>query len=447
MKERIVVFWFRRDLRLEDNHGFYEALTSGRKVLPIFVFDRNILDDLRDQHDRRVSFIHRRIRDLRERLIELGSCFFTHYGTPEEAFRELMDVYDLEAVYTNTDYEPYAIERDRAVESLLDGANIAFHSYRDQVIFERDQVLTTTGKPYTVFTPYKRRWLSYLTEEHLLPYPAEEHLDALVRTRPMDLVDLEEMGFKDDGTRFPELEIDSDVLGKYGDQRDYPAVAGTSRLGIHLRFGTLSVRETVRRAREIDATWLSQLIWRDFYMQILYNYPHVVDGPFRKEYAHIPWRNDSDEFARWQTGRTGYPIVDAGMRELEETGYMHNRVRMITASFLCKHLLIDWRWGEKHFAERLLDFDLAANNGNWQWAAGTGCDAAPYFRVFNPWTQAEKLDPEMTYIKRWVPEISSIDYPKPMVDHSFARKRALETYKQGLGEIEKREDEQGDLFS
>ncbi|MDJ0842034.1 MAG: deoxyribodipyrimidine photo-lyase [Acidobacteriota bacterium] len=437
----------RRDLRLEDNRGLYEALTSGYRVQIMFVFDRAILDALRHQKDARVCFIHQRLTAIQERLTALGASLWTHYGNPAEAFEKLLEDHDIQGVYCNRDYEPYARERDAAAARQLDALNIPFHDFKDQVALDRDEVLTKNDTAYSVYTPYKRRWLALLKEEDLLPCPSEKHLDGLVRVlQPYPLISLEEMGFKETGTRYPAAAVDETALRTYGETRDLPAMDTTSRLGIHLRFGTVSIRAMIRKARELDPVWLSQLIWREFFMQILYHYPHVVGGPFRKEYAHIPWRNDPEDFERWCNGTTGYPIVDAGMRELNATGYMHNRVRMITASFLCKHLLIDWRWGERYFAEKLLDFELAANNGNWQWAAGTGCDAAPYFRVFNPWTQAQKFDPQMTYIKKWVPELLEPGYPAPMIDHKFARQRALDTYKTGLG-VKEKETPQKDLFS
>jgi deoxyribodipyrimidine photo-lyase len=429
----LAIFWFRRDLRLEDNHALYIALSEQQAVLPIFIFDRNILDPLRDQKDKRVNFIHQTLVALQEQLRELGSDLWTYYGTPEEAFQKLQKQYDITTVYTNRDYEPSAIKRDNAIADQLEEQGIEFKHFKDQVIFEKRDLLTTQDEPYTVYTPYRKKWLSELQEDMLAAYDCAANFDALYQTDPWEpVIPLEEMGFREADCDFPPPSFKAEQLEDYGDMRDYPAEDQTSRLGIHLRFGTLSIRELARQGRETSDTWYHQLIWRDFYFQILFNYPHVVDEPFREKYKNIEWRNDKAEFERWCKGETGFPIVDAGMRQLNQTGYMHNRVRMIVASFLVKDLLIDWRWGERYFAEKLLDFDLAANNGNWQWAAGTGVDAAPYFRVFNPWSQAQKFDPDNKYVKSWAPDYLSSDYPSPMVDHSFARKRVLEVYKRAI---------------
>jgi len=449
-KGSIAIFWHRRDLRLHDNRGLFRALRKHGRVLPIFIFDRRILDDLEDRADKRVDFIHRALGEMQSALTEQGSSLWTHHGAPLEAFQKLLGQFEIEAVYTNRDYEPYAIARDREIHDFLNERGIPFHTFKDQVVFETDEVLTDAGAPYTVFTPFKRKWLDRLHEEDLASLHVASQASSFVKVeKPFPLIPLEDMGFESSGATFPSKSVDDKLLARYHERRDIPALDATSHLSVHLRFGTVSVRETSRRAREINQTWLSELIWREFFMQILYHYPHVVDRAFRSKYDAVPWRDDREDFARWREGRTGFPIVDAGMRELNETGYMHNRVRMITASFLCKHLLLDWRWGERYFAAKLLDYDLAANNGNWQWAAGTGCDAAPYFRVFNPWRQAEKFDPDRKYIKKWVPECDTVDYPRPMVDHSTARKRALATYKAALEdapETSRPEPRQLDLF-
>ena len=434
--QKTALFWFRRDLRLDDNHALYRALSDHSRVIAIFIFDRSILDRLEDRDDRRVAFIHRRICALHRQLAQRGGTLLTFYGQPEEIFGQLLRDYDLCAVYTNTDYEPYARKRDAAVTGLLAEAGVKLHCFKDQCIFEQDEILTGQGKPYTVFTPYKKKWLAALTEFDIAHFDCAGKSASWCQVdSPPEVIALTEMGFEDTGTSFPTTEIDEDLLANYDQTRDFPARQATSLLGVHLRFGTLSTRALVRRARAINATWLSQLIWRDFFMQILYHFPHVVTAPFRQAYNAVQWRDDDEEFQRWCQGKTGYPIVDAGMRQLNQTGYMHNRVRMITASFLCKHLLIDWRRGERYFARKLLDYDLALNNGNWQWSAGTGCDAAPYFRVFNPWIQARKFDPQGVYVREWVPEISTPAYPEPMVEHKFARERALDTYKAGLGKL------------
>ena len=431
MKKK-VIFWFRRDLRLEDNTALYRALKSGHPVVPLFIFDSHILDALEDRRDQRVRFIHQTLAELDRRLRQHGSSLRIRHGKPVEVWRELINELDPAAVFTNRDYEPYARQRDEAVADLLQKNDIYFYDYKDQAIFEKDEVLTQQGTPYTVYTPYRRRWEELLAGKAPQSSPSEKLLDKLIPGQEAAFPALEDLGFRDDQGDFPAEELPEEIIREYHQKRDYPAIPGTTRLGIHLRFGTVSIRHLVRRALELNDTWLSELIWREFFMMILWHFPHVVDQPFREKYAAIPWRNNEEEFQRWCEGQTGYPIVDAGMRELNQTGFMHNRVRMITASFLTKHLLIDWRWGEAYFAKKLLDYDLAANNGNWQWAAGCGCDAAPYFRIFNPYTQTEKFDPQGKYLARWVPERDHPDYPKPMVDHKFARERALDTYKKAL---------------
>jgi deoxyribodipyrimidine photo-lyase len=429
MKEQISIFWFRRDLRWEDNAGLYHALRGGLPVLPIFIFDKNILDDLEDRDDARVTYIHDRIRTLGEQ----GSGIWVEYGEPEEVWKNLLNRFEIGAVYANRDYEPYAKDRDAAVGALLQAKGIPFHTYKDQVIFQYDEVLKDDGTPYTVFTPYSRKWKARLKEEGIPHFQAENLLDNLWKKAPRQpVISLEEMGFSRSSLDIPPLTVPQGLIRNYDKTRDFPAIQGTSRLGVHFRFGAVSIREKARKARELNETFLNELIWRDFYAMILAHFPHVVAGPFKKAYEAIEWRNNPAEFEAWREGRTGYPIVDAGMRELNATGYMHNRVRMITASFLTKHLLIDWRWGEAYFARKLLDFDLASNNGGWQWAAGCGTDAAPYFRVFNPQAQQEKFDPELKYVKKWVPEYGTSRYPQPIVDHKMARERCLATYKEAL---------------
>ncbi len=426
-----VAFWFRRDLRLHDNTGLNRALESGHPVLCCFVFDRNILDALEDRDDARVHFIHRRLQHLDEAMKKRGSRLQVHYGTPNVAWREWVKAFDLKAVYTNRDYEPYAVKRDQAIAEQLAKADVGFHPFKDQVVFERDEVVKENGEPYSVYTPYSKRWLARWEEDtpvvRELPKEGRFH-----QTKSGGIPDLDHMAFKPSEVDIPEADVSEETLRRYGERRDIPAEQGTSRLGIHLRFGTISIRALALRAAETSETFLNELIWREFYQMILHHHPRVVSESFKTDYDHIPWRNDEDDFEAWKAGKTGYPLVDAGMRQLAQTGYMHNRVRMVVASFLTKHLLIDWRWGEAWFAQKLLDFELASNNGGWQWAAGTGCDAAPYFRVFNPTSQTKKFDPKGTYIKKWVPEWGKEDYPEPMVEHKFARQRALDTYKEAL---------------
>jgi deoxyribodipyrimidine photo-lyase len=429
MKVQVVIFWFRRDLRLDDNAGLFHALKSGTPVLPLFIFDRNILDQLEDKADRRVEFIHAALEEMQNRLSQEGSSLEVRHGLPLEIFRDLLSEYEVTGVYTNTDYEPYATERDGAVKDLLAEKEIAFHSYKDQVIFEKDEVLKDDGSPYTIFTPYSRKWKALANDFYLSSYPVKKYRLHFLQRSPKAIPDLSDLGFKKTGGPFPLATMKTAVLKKYKEQRDYPGIPGTSRMGVHLRFGTVSVRALAREAAASSDTYLNELIWREFYQMILWHFPAVGKArSFKPAFDHIRWRNDEKEFEKWCAGQTGYPIVDAGIRELNATGFMHNRVRMIVASFLAKHLLIDWRWGEAYFAEKLLDYDLAANNGGWQWAAGSGCDAAPYFRVFNPTLQTKRFDPDFSYIRRWVPEWGEFSYPAPMVDHEQARKRALEVY-------------------
>lgn len=433
---QIAIFWHRRDLRTHDNAGLYHALKSGFPVLPIFIFDQEILDELEDKHDRRVTFIHHQLQQIQEQLEDLGSSLEVHYGKPIEVWGKLLEAHDIAAVYANHDYEPYAKKRDEQVKTLLQQNGIDLHTYKDQCIFEKEEVVKDDGSPYVVFSPYGRKWRQKLDIEnsdfYVRSYLTGEYFDNFLQTTPKHIPSLEQMGFEAGAKDFPTTKVSTGLLEAYGAQRDLPAVKGTSKLSVHLRFGTISIREMARKGLAHSDKWLNELIWRDFYMMILHHFPHVVESAFRPEYEYIEWRNNEEEFKAWCEGSTGYPIVDAGMRELNTTGFMHNRVRMVVASFLTKHLLIDWRWGEAYFAEKLLDFELSSNNGGWQWAAGSGCDAAPYFRVFNPYSQTKKFDKDLQYIRKWVPEFQGFGYPKPIVEHSFARQRALDTYKAGL---------------
>ncbi|MGD1890145.1 MAG: cryptochrome/photolyase family protein [Cyclobacteriaceae bacterium] len=427
--QAIAIFWFRRDLRFEDNAGLFHALKGDLPVLPLFIFDRNILDDLEEKADARVMFLHDTITAMHKRIQDEGSSMLVKYGKPEDMWREIIRDYPVKAVYTNHDYEPYAKERDEAINQLLTDNDIPFRTYKDQVIFEKDEIMTNSGGFYKVFTPYKRAWLEKLEEGMLESYTSGLSFENWYKTDPLSMPSLGDMGFERSDIEIPPNRINENLIEHYGDRRDYPAKEATSRLGIHLRHGTLSIRKLAREAKELNETFLNELIWREFYMQVLFHSPQVVKQAFKPQYDNIPWRDDEDDFRRWCEGKTGYPIVDAGMRQLHQTGYMHNRVRMIVASFLTKHLLIDWRWGEAYFAKKLLDYELANNNGGWQWAAGSGTDAQPYFRVFNPYSQTDKFDKEEEYIKKWVPEYGTDDYPEPMVEHKQARVRAIETYK------------------
>lgn len=424
------IFWFRRDLRFHDNAGLYHALRGDLPVLPLFIFDRDILDELEEKADARVQFIRDTLVALQSALGKWSSGLEVHYGRPEEVFGELLSRYKVGRVFTNLDYEPYARRRDGAIAKQLASRGIPFHLYKDQVIFDRDEVLKDDGEPYTVFTPYSKRWKARVNDFYLRSYPVEKYLDNLYKRAGGRIPSLASMGFRPSSITIPLNEVNTETLNKYARQRDFPGIVdGTSRMGVHLRFGTCSIRELARKATALSEVYLGELIWRDFFHMILWHFPAVGTGKaFRPAYDLIRWRNNEQEFEKWCQGQTGYPIVDAGMRELNTTGFMHNRVRMIVASFLAKHLLIDWRWGEAYFASKLLDYDLAANNGNWQWAAGSGCDAAPYFRVFNPRLQTEKFDPELIYVRRWVPELETFAYPAPIVEHEMARKRALDAY-------------------
>jgi deoxyribodipyrimidine photo-lyase len=431
--EKISVFWFRRDLRLDDNAGLYHALRQSQPVLPVFIFDKNILDQLENNQDRRVAFIHASLLDLQEQLLAMGSTLQVFHDTPLNAFSQLLKQYPIASVYTNHDYELYAKDRDEAVRILLKEHSIPLHTFKDQVIFEKNEVVKDDGKPYTVFTPYSKRWLATLNDFYEKSYPNRHYFPNFYQQPPISPPSLRKIGFQSVDQPFPSTELKNALLATYKEQRDIPSLQGTTRLGVHLRFGTISIRRVLQATKPLSATFVNELIWRDFFQMILWHFPHVAQGKaFRPAYDLIHWRNNEMEFERWCQGMTGYPIVDAGMRELNATGFMHNRVRMIVASFLCKHLLIDWRWGEAYFAEKLLDYEFASNNGNWQWAAGSGCDAAPYFRIFNPALQAKKFDPEQKYIRQWIPELNDFGYPEPVVEHEFARKRCLEVYSKAL---------------
>ncbi len=433
-KPEVNIFWFRRDLRLHDNVGLLHALQSGSPILPIFIFDKNILEKLDKPEDLRVQFIHQTLIEIDVQLKQIGSGLTVMYGTPQQVFLDLLSNYNIGKVYTNHDYEPYAIKRDQNIEELLSHQGVGFLTFKDQVIFEKKEVTKEDGLPYTVFTPYSKRWKAKLAENPIQHFPSETQLDYFLKYNSSEIISLEAMGFQHKSWSFPLRKVTDDIIKNYAAQRDFPAVEGTSRLGVHLRFGTISVRQQVVNTIGKSETFLNELIWREFYHQILFHFPHVGEGKsFKRQYDQIQWRDSEADFEKWCKGLTGYPIVDAGMRELSATGYMHNRVRMITASFLTKHLFLDWRWGEAWFASKLLDFDLAANNGGWQWAAGSGCDAAPYFRIFNPALQTDKFDKKAEYIRKWVPEFDSLQYPVPMVQHELARKRCLDNYAKWLG--------------
>lgn len=432
MKDNYVLFWHRRDLRIEDNIGLYKALTSEHKVIPLFIFDADILDKL-PKDDARVTFIHSELEKIYHTLQEQHDVsFMVRHGNPLEVLQKIIQEYTITAVYTNHDYEPYAIARDKEVQEFLENNQIAFHSFKDQVIFECDEVVKADGKPYTVYTPYSKKWLATLQESDYKSVNCAAHYHNFAKIE-CDFPSLEAIGFTTSNIKVLPYTMTNKLIEEYEATRNFPAIEGTSRLSPHLRFGTISVRQCVQNGLQSEEnTFLKELIWREFFMQILWHFPTSVTNNFKSKYDGITWRNNEEEYKAWCEGKTGFPIIDAGMRELNESGYMHNRVRMLTASFLCKHLLIDWKWGEAYFAKKLLDFDLAQNVGNWQWVAGTGCDSAPYFRIFNPTTQIQKFDKQHSYIKKWVPDYQEFTYPKPIVDHKYARNRCLETYKSGI---------------
>lgn len=428
----MILFWFRRDLRFHDNAGFYNALINADEVLPAFVFDESILDKL-PKDDGRVSFIHQHIAIMQEESETHGSSMRVAKGNPLELIPQWSEEHDITAVYTNEDYEPYATARDVKIKALLAEKGIGFKTFKDQVIFAPDEVLKKDGTPYRVYTPFSRVWLAKEEEQGLPEFPTTPLLSKLHKKTLPSIPTIKALGFGTPSHQAPTPNHKLSLMDAYDVVRNFPAIDGTSRLGIHLRFGTVSIRDVVRKAKKSSKpTFLKELIWREFFMQILWHFPHTTTASFKPQYDRIEWRNNETDFSKWCDGNTGYPLVDAGMRELNQTGFMHNRVRMLVGSFLCKHLLIDWRWGESYFAEKLLDYEQSSNVGNWQWVAGCGVDAAPYFRVFNPTEQVKKFDKEHAYIKKWVPEYQSLDYPTPMVDHKMARLRCLETYKAGL---------------
>jgi deoxyribodipyrimidine photo-lyase len=434
---RYTLFWFRRDLRLTDNAGLYHALKNSNSVLPIFIFDRNILDELDNKKDRRVEFIHQEITRLHQELKEFESSMLVFYGTPNQVYSEIFEGLKVDALYTNHDFEPYARKRDKEISELCKQFGVEFKTFKDHVIFEKDEVVKNDGDPYTVFTPYKKKWLQKLNLEKsdffVRPYPNEKYASNYAKVDPLPVIALNEMGFEEDGRPFSSKKVADSLLANYDETRDFPAKQGTSQLSIHFRFGTVSIRKKAQRGLKLNDVWLSELIWRDFYQQTLYHFPHEATENFNRNYDNLRWENNEAHFQAWCEGRTGYPMVDAGMRQLNKENWMHNRLRMVTASFLCKHLLIDWKWGERYFADKLLDYDMAANIGGWQWSAGTGNDAMPYFRIFNPESQLKKFDPKGIFIRKWIPEYGTPGYPQPIVEHAKARDRAIARYKEALG--------------
>ncbi|RLZ09092.1 cryptochrome/photolyase family protein [Faecalibacter macacae] len=423
--DTINIFWFRRDLRLEDNIGLFHALNQGNPVLPLFIFDTNILDDLNDKYDRRVDYIHQSLENINTELLQLKSSLLIRYGNPIDVLLQLKKEYNIEHIFCNEDYETYGINRDNEVKQHFN-----LLQFKDHVIFKYDEILKKDNTPYTVFTPYSKQWKLKVTANDYKAF--QLNLESFYPSN-FEFPTLESIGFHRTDIEFSEPSIPLDSLHNYKETRDIPSLDSTSKLSLPLRFGTISIRKCVRIAIENNLeTWLNELIWRDFFIQILAHFPYSAYSAFKPKYDHISWRNNENEFELWCKGETGYPIVDAGMKELNATGFMHNRVRMIVASFLCKHLLIDWRWGESYFAKKLNDYEMASNVGNWQWASSSGCDATPYFRVFNPTLQQQKFDKDFKYIKKWIPNFEENNYIEPIVPHDFARQRAISTYKEGL---------------
>ncbi len=433
MTDKVNIFWFRRDLRLDDNVGFFKALHGKYPVLPIFIFDSEILNEL-PKDDARVNFIFNTLQTMRDALKKEGSSLAIFHGKPIDIYKQLTKDYNIQNVITNHDYEVYAQNRDEEIKELLDSEDIGFYTYKDQVIFEKDEIVKDDGKPYVVFTAYKNKWKgAFKEDQNLKMHYTSQFMDALVQHTSLPNLTLKDIGFVESKIKVPDYDVTPTLIQEYEGTRNFPAIDGTSHLGPHLRFGTVSVRKMMRKAiAEKNDTFMNELIWREFFMQILWHFPKTQQDAFRSKYDRIKWRNNQEEFEKWKAGKTGYLLVDAGMRELNTTGHMHNRVRMLVASFLCKHLLIDWRWGEAYFAEKLLDYEQSSNVGNWQWAAGSGVDAAPYFRIFNPMTQVDKFDKDKKYIKKWVPEYDTDAYPDKMVNHREARERCLTRYKEAL---------------
>lgn len=433
ISQPLSIFWFRRDLRLTDNVGLYKALSGANLVLPIFIFDSEILERL-PENDARVNFIHQTLQNINSKLKkEFNTSIALFHGNPIDIFKKLIERFNIEAVYTNHDYEPYAKKRDHNIHNLLKANNIPFNTFKDQVIFEKNDIVKNDGSPYLVYTPYMKRWKETFKNIDFKTFPSEENLNRLVKSVTLPNLTLENIGFKKSKQKIEPFIINSNLIKNYEATRNHPAKNSTSKLGPHLRFGTVSIRNMVKKAiAEVNEIFWQELIWREFFMQILWHFPHTANKSFKPKYDRIVWRNNEEEFKLWCEGKTGYPFVDAGMRQLNKTGFMHNRVRMIVGSFLCKHLLIDWRWGETYFAEKLHDYEMASNVGNWQWVAGCGVDAAPYFRIFNPTTQIQKFDKSLDYIKTWVPDFQELTYPIPIVDHKFARERCLKVYQDAV---------------
>ena len=425
------IFWFRRDLRFIDNHGLFQALTQSKIVNPIFIFDENITKKL-DTNDHRLAFIKSQLNNLNKELIKFNSSLNIYFGSPVKIFEKIISENSIDAVFWNKDYEPYAIKRDKEIEKLLKSNNIRSFSFKDQVIFEEREVVKNDGTPYVVYTPYSKKWMEKFSNKDVKHFKSETFLSKTKKLKKLT-TNTKTFDINKSNIKPPKVNFNNDIIKNYERDRNKPEIDGTSKLGLHLRFGTKSIRSLVKKSNlSQNKTFLKELIWREFFMQILWHFPETTTQCFKSKYEKIKWRNNMDEFNAWCEGKTGYPIVDAGMRELNKTGFMHNRVRMITASFLCKHLLIDWRIGEKYFASKLFDYEQSSNIGNWQWVAGCGVDAAPYFRIFNPYEQQKKFDKEKVYVKKWISEYDTTKYPQEIVNHKLARERCLKAYKEAV---------------
>ena len=430
MKKEISIFWFRRDLRIDDNNGLYNALKENDTVLPIFIYDKNILNKL-NTNDHRIEYINHSISKMNDTLSKKNKSISCFYGNPKEVFLNLIKQFDIRKVYTNRDYSPYSIKRDLITKQLLEDNKIQFCDFKDHVLFEKNEIVKDDGTPYKVYTPFSKKWINKMQEQGIPYYKSEDLIENLINEQSNFKTD--SIGFIKSEISFIKSNISDEIINNYESKRNFPSSNGTSKIGVELRFGTISTRKLIKKAfNSINNTFLKELIWREFFQQILYHFPRTINESFKLKYERIEWLNNENDFKKWCNGQTGYPLVDAGMRELNQTGFMHNRVRMVVGSFLCKHLLIDWRWGEAYFREKLFDYETASNVGNWQWVAGCGVDAAPYFRIFNPHEQLKKFDKYFEYVKKWVPELESNHYTEEIVNHKEARQRCLITYKKAL---------------